>query len=144
MASNPVRAELQRKVNENGGITRLLERIAAGETITNIAKEYGVSRPTLSLLLTRKAGTDKVAAARKEAAAALADQCLNIADACNHDNDRAAKQQIGVRQWLAGRMDPEAWGDKQGPLVNVNVEQLHLDALRRAQTECNPQLTAGE
>jgi len=44
-----------------------------------------------------------------------------------------AKSRAEYRRWLAGRLNAEAYGeDKQALLnVNLNVGDLHLDALRR-------------
>ncbi len=133
MPGTPLRTKLRRDVIAAGGVEALLARIAAGETISKIAKDFGVSRPMMSIFLSKNAGRDAVVAAQKSAAGALVDQALEIADSATHDDDRAARLKIDVRKWLAGRLDPETFGEKTGPLVEVNLGALHLEALKKVE-----------
>jgi len=51
MASQPFKRAFIRQVKERGGWSVIFDRIAAGETLASIAKDYGCSRSWLSRLL---------------------------------------------------------------------------------------------
>lgn len=133
MPGTPVKARMIRDITESGGYERIIERIAGGETLVKIAPEFGVSRSFLSGHLNKKF-KPQMAAARKEAASVLAEQALTIADAIDPEtpgSEKAAKVQIETRRWLAGRLDPEQFGEQQqGPSVQINLGDVHLSSLR--------------
>ncbi len=61
-----------------------------------------------------------------------ADECLDIADQTDNLNAQADRLKIETRKWLAGVTNPDKY--KSAPAqanVQVNVNQLHLDALRQ-------------
>jgi len=74
-----------------------------------------------------------LAAARKTGAASLVDQAQEILENCGADKDEIAlaKAQADIRLWQAERLDKTHWGinDGKGINVNVNVGDLHLEAL---------------
>ena len=37
---------------------------------------------------------------------------------------------IDTRKWLAASANPENWGDRRAALVNVNIQDQHIQALR--------------
>jgi transposase-like protein len=133
MPGATVQRVLASMVADQGGVRRLLERIADGETITDIARELGVSRAYLSSWLARRAGRDAVDRAHREAAGAYADQIQRLAGTTTEDNSRGRRVQIDALRWLASKKDPQAYGDQQGPVVQLNVNSLHLDALRQVE-----------
>ena len=63
----------------------------------------------------------------------LADAALEIADDLAR-SDQASTQRdrlrVETRKWLAGKWNQDAYGDKQAPLINLDLGSLHLDALR--------------
>ncbi len=64
------------------------------------------------------------------AAGRLAEDTLGISDTATQQNAQVAKLRVDTRRWLAARYDPEAFGDRQVPLVAINLTQLRIDALR--------------
>jgi hypothetical protein len=36
---------------------------------------------------------------------------------------------------MAGKLDPDNFGEKQGPQVNISIGDLHLQALKHVQAE---------
>jgi hypothetical protein len=42
-----------------------------------------------------------------------------------------AKLRVDTRRWLASKQAPDEYGDKQAPLVNIDLGSLALDALRK-------------
>ena len=75
-----------------------------------------------------------VARARAARASALAEESLTIADTVEERNEAVAKARLRIdtRKWISGAWDRETYGT-QAPSTNVqvNLGQLHLDALRQ-------------
>ncbi len=72
-------------------------------------------------------------AARYRRAAWHAEQIEQLADQVTRGElePRAAGVAIGARQWLAGRMDPKHWGERQQiDVSHVHTHKLHMDAIR--------------
>jgi len=133
MAGATVQRVLASLVADQGGVRRLLERIADGETITDLAREFGVSRSYLSSWLARRAGRDAVDRAHREAAGAYAEQIKGLAATTTEDNRKGRRVQIDALKWLAAKKDPQTYGDQQGPMVQIDLSSLHLDALRQVE-----------
>jgi hypothetical protein len=68
--------------------------------------------------------------AREQAAANLADETLEIADAATNEDERVARLRIDTRKWLASKWAPSTFGEHRGPAVQVNIGDLHLKAVR--------------
>jgi hypothetical protein len=83
-----------------------------------------------------------LAQAKKACAEALVEQSMEILDDADETREAIAKAkaQADTRQWMAAGMDRAAWRDAN-PQVNVqvNMPQLHLDALRARAIELKAQ-----
>lgn len=88
-----------------------------------------------------------VARARRQGAAAMASDALDIADELQEhptaDPVRVANLRINQRQWLAARYNREQFGDSAKVAVQINVADMHLTALR-AGTELALPVIEGE
>lgn len=114
------------------GETTLLEKIASGMTMAGLARELGISNLSLYNWIKKDPERqDRFRQARAIAADAWADECLDIADAADHVSANADRLKIETRKWLAGVTNPEKFQSKPTTAVQVNVAQLHLDALRQ-------------
>jgi len=117
------------------GDTAALIATIAHDTLKNVAASAGVG--TTALMRWIDADAERTAAyirARATKASMLADETIEIAD--NGANASAPdpardKLRIQARQWLAARWDRQQYGDRQDNGVVINVQSLHLDALRR-------------
>lgn len=112
----------------------LLEKIAGGMTMAGLARDLNISN--LSLYHWIKKDPDRqerFKQARAIAADAWADECLDIADAADSVSANADRLKIETRKWLAGVTNPDKFQAKPAPAtaVQVNVNQLHLDALKQ-------------
>lgn len=152
MAAKPIERFIKKQIMDQGGWDRILERIASGETIADVARTLyrpdhkQISRNYLSMMLhADPARSAKVNAARTECAAAMVDDALYAVDSAALDRDSVnkAKVRAEVRLKVAGFLDRTQFGDKGNQLnVQVNVEGLHLDALRHRITEASKPLAA--
>lgn len=110
----------------------LLEKIASGMTMAGLAKELRISN--LSLYHWIKKDPDRqerFAQARAIAADQWAEECLDIADQADSVSANADRLKIETRKWLAGVTSPDKYKSVPAAAVQVNVNQLHLDALRQ-------------
>lgn len=115
------------------GEQTLLEKIAGGLTMAALARDLGISN--LSLYHWIKKDPDRqerFAQARALAADQWADECLDIADQTDNLNANADRLKIETRKWMAGVANPDKYKSTPAQAaVQVNVNQLHLDALRQ-------------
>lgn len=117
---------------DHGGVEWVLERVANGEPLRQIAADLGCTRAVLSdWMLIDPERRALYLSARAASAAAMAEHSLQIADATSEVGTSKARLQIETRQWLAGVYDREQYGAKPTG-VNINIGMLHLDSLRRA------------
>ena len=140
MASKPIERHIKRQIAERGGWERILERLASGETVTDIARTFtrpdgqAISRSFLSNLLHKDPERSQLAyKAKVEGASAMVDHALRIVDSAPIDRDSIAKAKVmaDMRVRVAGFLDREQFGERRdGMTVNVNMASLHLDALR--------------
>ena len=110
----------------------LLEKIASGMTMAGLARELRISNLSLyNWIKQDPERQERFRQARALAADQWADECLDIADGADHVSANADRLKIETRKWLAGIAAPEKFQAKPTAAVQVNVNQLHLDALRQ-------------
>ena len=121
------------KIHKEGGAPAILDQVAAGKSLSRLAREWGISRQLLSGVANSNANKDAYRRARHDAAAVMVEESLEIADACEVDPNAIgkAKLQVDMRRWAAARMDPDTWADRQAPMVAIQINGLHLDSLRQ-------------
>ncbi|MEY4863766.1 MAG: hypothetical protein RLZ51_1861 [Pseudomonadota bacterium] len=137
MASNPIETQMWAKIEKMGGIDRIIERVAEGESLKLIAEEMGVSRSFLSWKVNKVPGVkERLVQARKSRADKWAEEAIEIADNVDPDPNQINKARLRIdsRKWLAGVDDPDRFGTKQTQ-VNISLGGLHLDALRKVQAD---------
>ena len=116
-----------------GGEDAIIEFIASGGTISALCKLLGVGNTTFDRWVER-GGETRMAAyarARVRAGQSLAEQTIDIADAASPQEAQVAKLRVDTRRWLASKQAPDEYGDKQQPLVNIDLGSMALDALRK-------------
>ena len=133
MAGKPFQRALLKRIGETGGWSKIFDRIAAGEVIKSIAKDYDCSRSFLAHLLNDDPERRcLLALARKESASAFAEEAMQIADDVEPTRDEIRKAQLRIdhRVFLAKSYDKQQFGDGPTVQVEVSVQNLHLNALR--------------
>lgn len=137
MASNPIEAQMWANIDKMGGVDRIIERVAEGDSLKIIAEELGISRSFLSWKVNAIPGVkERLVQARKSRADKWAEEAVELADTVDADPNQInkARLRIDTRKWLAGVDDPDRFGTKQAQ-VNISIGGLHLDALRKVQSE---------
>jgi transposase-like protein len=135
-AAHNKKAELSvanKAVHAFGGEAAVLESIASGCTISALCKVLGVAVTTFDRWVDRggEARRSAYAHARTRAAQSLAEQTIDIADAATVQEVQLAKLRSDNRWKMAAKLNPETYGDKQQPLVSINLGDMALDALRK-------------
>ena len=114
------------------GETVLLEKIASGLTMAGLARELNISNLSLYHWIRKDIDREeRFKQARAIAADQWADECLDIADASDNNSANADRLKIETRKWLAGVTNPDRFQAKPTTAIQVNVNQLHLDALKQ-------------
>lgn len=138
MAGKALKKRLLAEIEDRGGPEYVREYIATGGTILDLANELGCSRTYLSRHLNaHEAYKPMIDEARREQADTLAEEALQIADnladgTVTREAIAVAKERIDVRKWLATVNHPDRYQqNKNGPTVVLNINQLHLDALKK-------------
>lgn len=147
MAGHPITArmavELRRRTAERFAdspsatpLDYVADYVAAGSTLTALARELGVSHSLVMDWLRRQHGADTVRetmrAARETGAHVLVEQGLDIADAATAETVNVARLQVSTRQWVAERWNARELASKPANVaLQVNVGTLMLDALRQ-------------
>lgn len=137
MASNPIEAQMWANIDRMGGVDRIIERVAEGDSLKVIAAELGISRSFLSWKVNAIPGVkERLVQARKSRADKWGEEAIEIADTVDADPNQINKARLRIdsRKWLAAVDDPDRFGSKQAQ-VNISIGGLHLDALRRVQAD---------
>jgi hypothetical protein len=138
-----VKAELQARGAADGqsAVDYVCGWVGSGKTIQSLADDIGAaigqscSRYLISQVarnLTPDAG-NRIDAARREGAHALADEVLHIADATGHTTAAEVahgRLRMDARTWLAARMSPGEFSNHANLAVSLSLGDLHLEAIR--------------
>lgn len=153
MAAKPIERYVKQQVKDLGGWDAVVDRIASGETVADLARLIlrsptgpCISRSFFSRLLHMDPERSaRVKQAHIEGASAMVDDALHIVDSAPPDRDSVnkAKVRAELRVKVAGFKDRESWGEqKQAINVQVNVADMHLDSLRHRMIENSRPLAA--
>lgn len=127
-------------VQDGGMVASLAEELA-----TELGES--VSRSFLSMVVHRLTddATDRITAARREGAHALAEEAVTIVDGApdTREGIQKAKLRADLRTWLASRWNASEFGEQAKTRINISVGQLHIDALRQRElARLNPVVAA--
>ena len=115
---------------DKAGEFGIFEFISQGGNIAQLKKKFGVgNRAFYKWLKLEPNRHQKYKEAQKEKADYLAESCLEISDSSNQSNYNANRLKIDTRKWIAGQLN-EKWSDKKSPLVEISIQNQHLDAVR--------------
>jgi hypothetical protein len=122
---------INKKIHAFGGEAMVFDHISQGKTVDSVIKALNVSIGGFYKWIDRDAKRGELLArARTRGGQSLAEQTLEIADNASPQEAQVAKLRVDTRRWLASKMN-EDYGDKQQPLVNIDLGSMALDALRK-------------
>ena len=125
-------SQVNKKIHAFGGEVAIVDRLSQGETVLGVARTLGISHTAFYDWVDRggEARAAALARARARGGQSLAEETLEIADSATPQEAQVAKLRVDTRRWLASKMN-EDYGDKQQPLVNIDLGSMALDALRK-------------
>lgn len=110
---------------------------ARGFTLNKLGQECGLGENMgefISRYLSRTFGKENVsprlADARARGAHRMVDQTLDLADKATEDDVQVKRLQVATLQWTAEAWNRTDYGKQRGPVVNVSIAELHLEALK--------------
>jgi transposase-like protein len=123
---------VNKKIHAFGGEVAIVDKLSQGETVLSVARTLGISHTAFYDWVDRggEARAAALARARARGGQSLAEETLEIADSATPQEAQVAKLRVDTRRWLASKMNEE-YGDKQQPLVNIDLGSMALDALRK-------------
>ena len=123
---------INKKIHAFGGEAMVFDHISQGKTVDSVIKALGVSIGGFYKWIEKDAKRGELLArARTRGGRSLAEQTLEIADTATPQEAQVAKLRVDTRRWLASKQAPDEYGDKQQPLVTIDLGSMALDALRK-------------
>lgn len=121
---------------EGIGREKVEDMLERGMSVTGICNELGIGKHALYEFFEKAENAGILSRARARAADRLAIETLEIADSVPEEQTAIAKAKLrtDVRKWVASKWDPLKYGDTKGPNIQINVGDLHLNALRKVGT----------
>jgi hypothetical protein len=140
MAGRALRKRILADIEKRGGAEFLYDEIASGKTMTQLAVEYGCSRQYLSTSVnTVPEYVAILGKARGDAADALVDQGLDMVDALDGLSTSAeiaaTREKVQWRKFMAGSYNQDRYGSRPQTNVTVSISDMHLDALRKVNSD---------
>jgi hypothetical protein len=125
-------SSINKKIHAFGGEAMVFDHISQGKTIDSVIKSLDISTSGFYKWIEKDAKRGELLIrARTRGGRSLAEQTLEIADAASPQEAQVAKLRVDTRRWLASKQAPDEYGDKQQPLVNIDLGSMALDALRK-------------
>lgn len=108
--------------------------------MAQLATHYECSRGYVSTALHKVPEyTAVINKARQEAADALVEQGLEMVDSLNGESSTneiaATREKVNFRKFMAGSMNQAKYGTRPQSNVTISIGDMHLDALRKVNSE---------
>ena len=125
-------SSINKKIHAFGGEAMLFDHISEGKTVNSVIKSLDISIGGFYKWIEKDAKRGELLArARTRGGRSLAEQTIEIADSASPQEAQVAKLRVDTRRWLASKQAPDEYGDKQQPLVSIDLGSMALDALRK-------------
>lgn len=132
---------------ESIGPDAVVSMFEEAKSIADICLALGIGKRALDFYIDENDLSPKIARARARAADVLAVETIKIADEIEESHPARPVQRIRTRQWIAERWDQKTYGLQKAQQVNINIQDLRLNALRHIEvvedisTEQQPKLS---
>jgi hypothetical protein len=148
MPGTPFYNEMSRLI-EAIGEDKLFLMIADGKPMQEVADVVGCSRSMIYLWIRRSPDRqEKFRMARELSSHVLAEDAGNVLDTATATSSAAvslAVAKANYKKWLAGVRNHKEYGEQaRTPPVQINIQSLHLDALREYGRVVTPALEGDE
>lgn len=146
MAGTPKKKSDLELLNKIGEDT-IVAMFEDGKSIADICIALGIGKRALDVFIDENDLSTKITRARAHAADLLAVETVQIADQLDEDHPSKAALRIKTRQWIAERWDQKTYGLQKAQQININVQDLRMNALRHVEvledlsTDVTPKLS---
>lgn len=146
MAGTPKKKSDLELLNKIGEDT-IVAMFEDGKSIADICIALGIGKRALDVFIDENDLSPKITRARAHAADLMAVETVQIADQLDEDHPSKAALRIKTRQWIAERWDQKTYGLQKAQQININVQDLRMNALRHVEvvedlsTEVTPKLS---
>jgi hypothetical protein len=120
-------------IHAHGGADWVWDQLGSGVLVMALCNQLGVSTSAFHRWVAR-GGEERTALytrAREASAHYLAEQTISIADEADRETVQVAKLRSDNRWRMAAKLNPDVYGDKQQPMINIDLGNITLDALRK-------------
>lgn len=132
MAGRPKLRSLKLRIIETGGYEALLDRIASGTTLRELASIYATSPQQIALLLNKPEWKEKFDEAKRVAANVRVEDAYEGVKRAMPEDVNVKRLQFEAAMKLATVFDRPTFGEqKQSVQVNLSIGDLHLQALKQ-------------
>ena len=140
MAGKALRRRILEDVKKKGGAEYLAEQIGSGMTMTQLAAQYECSREYFSRSVRDVPEYNAaITEARRNSADALVEEGLTMVDALDGQSTTqeiaATREKVQWRKFMAGSYNQERYGSRPQTNVTVSISDMHLDALRKVNSD---------
>ena len=140
MAGKALRRRILDDIKKQGGAEYIFDQVASGKTMTQLAADYGCSRQYFSTSINSIPEYASVLAkAKQEAADALVEEGLGMVDALDGGSTTseiaATREKVQWRKFMASSYNQDRYGTRPQTNVNISVGDMHLDALRKVNSD---------
>lgn len=110
---------------------KICEELATGKSLLSICenKEIPSRHVVYGWLESNQDFQDNYRRARSIQADIVFEECMAIADSCGNEDVNKARLMIDTRKWVAGKMKPKKYGDKQQVEHSVKPYEATTDEL---------------
>lgn len=146
MAGTPKKKSDLELLNKIGEDT-IVAMFEDGKSIADICIALGIGKRALDVFIDENDLSPKITRARAHAADLMAVETVQIADQLDEDHPSKAALRIKTRQWIAERWDQKTYGLQKAQQININVQDLRMNALRHVEvvedlpTDVTPKLS---
>lgn len=133
MPGQPKSKAFALKIDQLGGMEWLAEAIMGGTSIIDLSEEIGCSRGWLYGWMNKDPERHaQFKEARRISSFSHADDATQIVDQDVHPAlSGLVRERANHRRWLAERANPTDFGKEKAIGLQINIGELHLDALKQ-------------
>lgn len=138
MAGKVRKKAMLEQLEQLGGLEWVAEQVEDGKTLLDMTEDLTrracmpINRSLLARWIEEAGGSEAISLARTRGAEALVDQAAAIVHGTEADRDQIALAKLRSEEYhkRAGWQDKQRFGTPKDAQIVINVQSLHLDALR--------------
>lgn len=133
----PALLDLLRRIEETGGWDKILDDLAEGKSVKQIAEYFGTDRVQMRRAMREYLDQNEINEAINDGVDSMVEDAREMMLAATPETAHLRQAQMTATLKLAGFLNKEKFGENKGPAVQVNLSlaDLHLAAVRQVNQE---------